>query len=847
MGNRPPPRPAAQFEWPQNRGSLRANGRATSEKPRWAGEPGRCRSCPRVAFTPANRSTSLAFWQTQKLRLLFTSTHRARRFAQAALQLWKRQVLRTCPHVDRLLNDSVATRSLEACLNTDKFQTECREVTSASSANNNRTKYLCLTCGTAHSKSVGSGMNAHHLRSKQGSSTTAISDSHRGAPSDGAGFGDVCSLFCDSTLGLWCVPCARRVSDWEIGGSVLENIVNIIRREPDAMKVRPWRRKLKSERKTLNNAREHPEMFEQKLRITAPDAPTTDKLCGIVYDARMVKHKDIPGCEVGLRIVQIAKQLQREGLLPHKDTPSAAGTIRVPSREATDAELLAVHTKMHVDTIDSLKNMDARTCVELEHTFNSIALNPSTSLAARLAAGSLTELCLRVATERSLANGFAAIRPPGHHCESALPYGFCVFSNVAVAIREVQRRAPQTRVLVVDWDVHHGNSTQHQFWHDDRVLYFSTHRYDNTAFFPCAVCADMDRVGDLRDAPGTNCNVPFDTGGETESSQSVGDPEYMYIWERLLIPLGKAFHPDLVIVSAGFDSALGDPLGGFCVTPNAFAHMTRALQQLAEGRVVLALEGGYNLTAISASAAACVEALIARPLPDLVLQRSCHPKHRRTIEDCIEIHQQFLLKVGASCVEGAHFNDHNERVGTSLNVPGVVLDSSGGGDGGGAANADGATCAEALHFLSMASPGRVMVPMGSGGYGCFPINECPHCLPGQFIQPVEAFIAAEVSWTSECCHKDCANDGNLVAPHTAQGVQHDIWLCMQCMNAGCGRAAQGHALRHREQGGGHPISLSFADFSFWCYECDSYVVSQHLDHVQRLFHKQKFGYSPPSA
>ena len=176
------------------------------------------------------------------------------------------------------------------------------------------------------------------------------------------------------------------------------------------------------------------------------------------------------------------------------------------------------------------------------------------------------------------------------------------------------------------------------------------------------------------------------------------------------------------VLGQGFDSALGDPLGGFCVTPNAFAHMTRALQQLAEGRVVLALEGGYNLTAISASAAACVEALIARPLPDLVLQRSCHPKHRRTIEDCIEIHQQFLLKVGASCVEGAHFNDHNERVGTSLNVPGVVLDSSGGGDGGGAANADGATCAEALHFLSMASPGRVMVPMGSGGYGCFPIN-----------------------------------------------------------------------------------------------------------------------------
>lgn len=96
---------------------------------------------------------------------------------------------------------------------------------------------------------------------------------------------------------------------------------------------------------------------------------------------------------------------------------------QVPAREATDAELLAVHTQVHVDTIDSLKNMDADACAKLERTFNSIALNPSTTLAARLAAGSLTDLCVRVATDRTLANGFAVIRPPGHHCESALPYG----------------------------------------------------------------------------------------------------------------------------------------------------------------------------------------------------------------------------------------------------------------------------------------------------------------------------------------------------------------------------------------------------------------------------------------
>lgn len=301
-----------------------------------------------------------------------------------------------------------------------------------------------------------------------------------------------------------------------------------------------------------------------------------------------------------------------------------------------------------------------------------------------------------------------------------------------------------------------------------------------------------------------------------------------------MIPLGTAFRPDLVIVSAGeralrvfkkwiglsgsinqlgdaarkqcigfiagrpcdlchcqgFDSALGDPLGGFGVTPNAFAHMTRALQQLAGGRVVLALEGGYNLMSISASAAACVQALVGRPLPDLVLPRTCHPKHRRTIDDCIEIHQQFLLKVDTPGTEGAGFSVHTKKVEVSRRASGSeVASNSGGGGGGAAARSDGATYAEALHFLSMAAAGKVMVPMDSGGYGCFPINvrgflnllscvcmpltarcselsqhltycvlaawnayvdqECPHCIPGEFIRPVAVRTAFQIN--RGCC------------------------------------------------------------------------------------------------
>ena len=150
-----------------------------------------------------------------------------------------------------------------------------------------------------------------------------------------------------------------------------------------------------------------------------------------------------------------------------------------------------------------------------------------------------------------LRSGFAIIRPPGHHCEAAYPFGFCIYSNVAIAIRSLQKQNPSVKVLVVDWDVHHGNSTQHQFWNDDRVLYFSTHRFDNKMFFPGGACGDFDRV-----AGGFNCNVPW-----SDNEWRVGDAEYIYVWKRLLIPLAKAFVPDLVLVSAGFDSARGDPLG----------------------------------------------------------------------------------------------------------------------------------------------------------------------------------------------------------------------------------------------------------------------------------------------
>jgi acetoin utilization deacetylase AcuC-like enzyme len=366
--------------------------------------------------------------------------------------------------------------------------------------------------------------------------------------------------------------------------------------------------------------------------------PTTGKSIlqtALVYDQRMCNHADVPGCEISERISRIHNQLEQEGL--------SGKCTYVEARLATDGELLAVHTAAHIKALDALSTKSDDELREFERKLNSISVNQSTAEAARLAAGSLVDLCLEVYSGNTIQNGFAVIRPPGHHCESCTPFGFCLYSNVAIAIRAVQTmaaasEAPIPKVMVVDWDVHHGNSTQHQFWHDPNVFYFSIHRYDDGRMFPGTPCADLDRIGG-HGAKGYNCNVPF-----SNYDDKVGDAEYMYAWEKLLIPLTMAFQPDLIVVSCGFDSARGDPLGQFDITPLCYAHMTRTLQQFASGKVVLALEGGYNLESISASGAMCVRALLGEPLEELQFPKPIDQTCVRIIDDCVAMHEQFLLK-----------------------------------------------------------------------------------------------------------------------------------------------------------------------------------------------------------
>ncbi|XP_074550672.1 histone deacetylase 4 isoform X2 [Halichoeres trimaculatus] len=367
---------------------------------------------------------------------------------------------------------------------------------------------------------------------------------------------------------------------------------------------------------------------------------------GLVYDSLMQKHQCMCGNttshpEHAGRIQSIWSRLQETGLRAHCEC--------IRGRKASLEELQTVHSEAHVllyGTNPLRQKMDCSVspmfvrlpCGGIGVDSDTIWNEVHSSSAARLAVGSVVELVFKVASGE-LKNGFAVVRPPGHHAEESTPMGFCYFNSVAIAAKLLQQRLNVSKILIVDWDVHHGNGTQQAFYTDPSVLYLSLHRFDDGNFFPGSGAPDEVGTGA---GVGFNVNMAF-TGG---LEPPMGDAEYLAAFRTVVMPIANEFAPDMVLVSSGFDAVDGHapPLGGYKLTAKCFGYLTRQLMALAGGRLVLALEGGHDLTAICDASEACVSALLGNeldPIPDEVLQQRPNANAVRSMEKVIEIQGKY--------------------------------------------------------------------------------------------------------------------------------------------------------------------------------------------------------------
>jgi acetoin utilization deacetylase AcuC-like enzyme len=270
-----------------------------------------------------------------------------------------------------------------------------------------------------------------------------------------------------------------------------------------------------------------------------------------------------------------------------------ADAPRIPVRAATEDEIALCHDRPYIELVKHEIADGAR----MLSTGDTQVGPESLEVALKAAGGVLNAVDAVIGGEAR--NAFCAVRPPGHHATADRGMGFCIFNNVAVAARYAQKKHGLGRVAIVDWDVHHGNGTQDIFYTDGAVFYFSTHQ---SPWYPGTGPADETGEGKGK---GLTLNCPFPAGS--------GQAEIVDAFRNGFLPKMRDFKPDLILLSSGFDSRLGDPLGEFTLRDGDFAVLTNIMLEVADhyagGRLVSVLEGGYSLTGLAAAVAAHVEAL----------------------------------------------------------------------------------------------------------------------------------------------------------------------------------------------------------------------------------------------
>uniref|UniRef100_A0AAZ3NPH8 Protein deacetylase HDAC6 n=1 Tax=Oncorhynchus tshawytscha TaxID=74940 RepID=A0AAZ3NPH8_ONCTS len=585
---------------------------------------------------------------------------------------------------------------------------------------------------------------------------------------------------------------------------------------------------------------ESSEDFSEELCEERRDS--LDLTTGLVYDQRMMEHHnmwDSHHPELPQRIQRIFSR--------HDDLGLVSRCLRIPARLALEEELALCHSLEHIAKIKATEGMKTRDLHRLGDEYNSIFISTESYRSARLAAGACPY-------------GVAIVRPPGHHAEKDAACGFCFFNTVALTARYAQSISQKPlRVLILDWDVHHGNGTQHIFEEDDSVLYISLHRYEDGTFFPTSEDAHYNRVGEGKGA-GFNVNIPW-------NGAKMGDAEYLAAFHSVVMPIAREFDPGLVLVSAGFDAARGDPLGGYQVTPPGYAHLTHLLMGLAAGRVLVILEGGYNLTAISESMSACTSILLGDPALPLPPLPPPHPNAAVSINKVIRTHSVYWLSLRIQLPESLRLSLPNPKPRGKRTSKGKKSPRQGNQGGttplpsGDRGDLDLDDLTKGLVSLDLnqstsANPSPASVPVGGARskvrlspmkspvfkVETEAVPNRPEILqptPDETETPVRnrvkswshtkltMYVVDPLSW---CPHLDSVRPVpvggiDVFRPCEDCGTDTENWICLCCYKVYCGRYVNQHMLTHGVSSE-HRLVLSFADLSVWCYSCQAYVHNQ---------------------
>lgn len=346
---------------------------------------------------------------------------------------------------------------------------------------------------------------------------------------------------------------------------------------------------------------------------------------GLIFDDFMAKHKCLwtKSDECPERYLCTKERLEHYNLIEQ--------CLVYKSKLATEEQVLLCHDKEYYNLVKSTKGeTDIQKLKQISEKYDGIYFNEFTYDCAMMALGCSIEIADAILDNEQIKNGFALVRTPGHHAQRTEANGFCVFNNAAIVARHCMQNRGLKRILIIDWDVHHGQGTQSFFYNDPNVLYVSIHRYEKGKYWPELIESNFNFTGQGA-GKGFNLNFPLNETG-------CNDADFLLMWFNVILPVAYEFNPELVIISAGFDAAIGCPEGKMRVKPITYHVLCHSLMSLADGKVVTLFEGGYNLLSLAESAAMMLRALIGYPCPQIdtnIIEMKQHKSVVQTILDVI--------------------------------------------------------------------------------------------------------------------------------------------------------------------------------------------------------------------